>query len=123
MIASLAIAASTIMELLVLPFNRRMSVKPGANLLEQLRIHDVPVSYSCTDGRCGLCRCHLLAGDVLECGDEVRNPVRRQDDVRHVLACQTVLTESCTVRIPEPGEIVVHPAQTLKATVSGLDRI
>ena len=98
------------MELLVLPFNRRMHVQPGANLLEQLRMHDVPVSYSCTDGRCELCRCHVLAGDVLDCGHELRNPATQLDDTRHVLACQTILTESCTVRIPEPEEVVVHCA-------------
>lgn len=111
------------MELLVFPFNRRLHVQPGANLLEQLRAHDVPVSYSCTDGRCGLCRCQVLVGDVLDCGHELDNPSTQLDDTRHVLACQTILTESCTIRILEPEEVVVHPAQAFRATVSGLEKV
>jgi ferredoxin-NAD(P)+ reductase (naphthalene dioxygenase ferredoxin-specific) len=38
-----------------------------------------------------------------------------------VLACQSTLTESCAIEIPEPDEVVVHPARILKATVTGID--
>jgi ferredoxin-NAD(P)+ reductase (naphthalene dioxygenase ferredoxin-specific) len=38
-----------------------------------------------------------------------------------VLACQATLTESCAIEIPEPDEVVVHPARILKATVTGID--
>ena len=38
-----------------------------------------------------------------------------------VLACQTYLTEPCTIEIPEPNEVVVHPARIVKATVLTLE--
>ncbi|MDM0040026.1 2Fe-2S iron-sulfur cluster-binding protein [Variovorax sp. J22G21] len=107
------------MEILVHPLQRTLSVTPGVNLLEALRANDVPVSYSCMAGRCGTCRCKLVAGHVLESGREMQRPLGAQDE--YVLACQTFLTESCTVEIPEPDEVVVHAAKIIKATVVALE--
>ncbi|MEO5736649.1 MAG: 2Fe-2S iron-sulfur cluster-binding protein [Variovorax sp.] len=107
------------MEVLVHPLQRTLSVAPGVNLLEALRANDVPVSYSCMAGRCGTCRCKLVAGHVLESGREMQRPLGAQDE--YVLACQTFLTESCTVEIPEPDEVVVHAAKIIKATVVALE--
>lgn len=107
------------MELLVQPLQRVLSVRPGVNLLEALREHQVPVSYSCTAGRCGTCRCKVLEGEVLESGPDSPRPQAVQD--RFVLACQTFLTGSCTIEIPEPDEVVVHPARILKATVAAIE--
>jgi ferredoxin-NAD(P)+ reductase (naphthalene dioxygenase ferredoxin-specific) len=107
------------MELLIRPLDRVLTVPPGANLLEVLREHEIPVSYSCTAGRCGICRCKLIDGEALEGGrDSSRNCVAEQ---RYVLACQTFLTESCAIEIPEPDEVVVHPQRIVKATVVGLE--
>lgn len=39
----------------------------------------------------------------------------------YVLACQTYLTEPCTIEIPEPDEVVVHPARIVKATVIAIE--
>ena len=107
------------MEILVHPLQRTLSVTPGVNLLEALRANDIPVSYSCMAGRCGTCRCKLVAGHVLESGREMQRPLGAQDE--YVLACQTFLTESCTVEIPEPDEVVVHAAKIIKATVVALE--
>lgn len=38
-----------------------------------------------------------------------------------MLACQTFVTEPCTVEIAEPDEVVVHTARTLKATVVAIE--
>ena len=38
-----------------------------------------------------------------------------------MLACQTFLTEPCTIEIPEPDEVVVHPARIVKATVLAVE--
>ncbi len=38
-----------------------------------------------------------------------------------MLACQTYLTEPCTIEIPEPDEVVVHPARIVKATVTAIE--
>jgi ferredoxin-NAD(P)+ reductase (naphthalene dioxygenase ferredoxin-specific) len=107
------------MELLVQPLQRVLTVRPGVNLLEALRENQVPVSYSCTAGRCGTCRCKVIEGEVLESGHNSVRPQGMED--RYVLACQTFLTESCTVEIPEPDEVVVHPARILKATVASIE--
>jgi ferredoxin-NAD(P)+ reductase (naphthalene dioxygenase ferredoxin-specific) len=103
------------MELLVQPMGRTLSVQSGANLLETLRANAVPISYSCMAGRCGVCRCKVVQGDVLSSRTEVRQPVFAKND--HVLACQSTVIGSCIIEIPEPDEVVVHAAKTLKATV------
>jgi naphthalene 1,2-dioxygenase ferredoxin reductase component len=54
------------MDIHVRPLQRTLSVEPGVNLLDALRAHDIPVSYSCMAGRCGTCRCKVVSGQVLE---------------------------------------------------------
>jgi len=107
------------MEVVLNPSQRVLQVQPGANLLEVLLAHQVPMSYSCRAGRCGTCLCKVVDGDVLDGGRDTRSPL--DSDSQGVLACQTYLTEPCTIELPEPGEIVVHPARVLKATVAGID--
>jgi ferredoxin-NAD(P)+ reductase (naphthalene dioxygenase ferredoxin-specific) len=107
------------MEVLVLPLNRRIRVEPGANLLEALQAAQVPVSYSCMAGRCGTCRCRIVSGELLEGGQEMQRPLDGEDDC--VLACQTYITAPCTIEIPEPDEVVVHPARIVKATVAAIE--
>jgi naphthalene 1,2-dioxygenase ferredoxin reductase component len=107
------------MEIFVRPLQRTLSVAAGVNLLEALRANDVPLSYSCLAGRCGTCRCKVLEGEVLESGREVLRPVVGNE--QYVLACQTFLTESCTVEVPEPDEVVVHTAKIIKATVVAIE--
>lgn len=103
------------MDILVQPLNRVIRVEPGANLLKALQDAQVPMSYSCMAGRCGTCRCRVLDGEVMEgAGEQQRPPDGAQG---FVLACQTYLTEPCTIEIPEPDEVVVHPARIVKATV------
>jgi len=97
------------MEVLVQPLGKRFDVAAGENLLTALQHHDVPISYSCMAGRCGTCRCKVTGAD--EAGSEAGS---------EVLACQTVVTGDCTIEIPEPDEVVVHPARIVKATVTAL---
>jgi ferredoxin len=107
------------MEVNVQPLGRVIQVAPGTNLLEALRAAQVPLSYSCMAGRCGTCRCKVLEGDVMYAGPEQQRPLDGIDG--HVLACQTVLTQPCTIQVAEPDEIVVHPARIVKATVTAID--
>jgi ferredoxin-NAD(P)+ reductase (naphthalene dioxygenase ferredoxin-specific) len=107
------------MELVVQPIGKAITVNNGANLLETLREHRVPVSYSCMAGRCGTCRCKVIDGNVLESGREAK--ITNPNEERYVLACMSVLTESCTIEIPEPDEVVTHPARILKATVVAIE--
>lgn len=107
------------MEVLVQPLNRVIRVEPGANLLKALQAAQVPMSYSCMAGRCGTCRCKVVAGDVLDGGREQQRPLDGGD--AYVLACRTYITESCTIEIGEPDEVVVHPARIVKATVTSIE--
>jgi ferredoxin-NAD(P)+ reductase (naphthalene dioxygenase ferredoxin-specific) len=107
------------MEVLVQPLQRTIRVEPGANLLEALRAAQVPMSYSCLAGRCGTCRCKVIDGEVLDGGQEQQRPLDGRD--QYVLACQTYVTEPCTIEIPEPDEVVVHPARIVKATVTSIE--
>jgi ferredoxin-NAD(P)+ reductase (naphthalene dioxygenase ferredoxin-specific) len=108
------------MDIHVRPLQRTLSVEAGVNLLEALRANHIPVSYSCMAGRCGTCRCKVVSGHVLESGGEQRPP-QANEDAGSVLACQTFLTEPCTIEIPEPDEVVVHTARIVKATVVAID--
>jgi ferredoxin-NAD(P)+ reductase (naphthalene dioxygenase ferredoxin-specific) len=107
------------MELVVRPIDRVLQVPPGANLLETLRSHEVPISYSCMAGRCGTCRCKVVSGQLLETGRESKITNPSEDD--YILACTSVLTENCEIEIPEPDEIVTHPARIIKATVTAIE--
>lgn len=109
------------MNVLVQPLNRVIRVEPGANLLEALQAAQVPMSYSCMAGRCGTCRCKVVDGEVLDGGREQQRPLDVGD--AYVLACRTYLTEPCTIEILEPGEVVVHPARILKATVTSIEDV
>jgi ferredoxin-NAD(P)+ reductase (naphthalene dioxygenase ferredoxin-specific) len=107
------------MDILVQPLNRVIQVPPGANLLKALQDAQVPVSHSCMAGRCGTCRCRVLVGEVMEVSGEQHRP---QDGAHgSVLACQTYITEPCTIEIAEPDEVVVHPARSVKATVTAIE--
>jgi ferredoxin-NAD(P)+ reductase (naphthalene dioxygenase ferredoxin-specific) len=107
------------MELVVHPLDRVLQAPTGANLLETLRANDVPISYSCMAGRCGTCRCKVVSGHVMETGREAKITNPAEGD--YVLACTSVLTENCAIEIPEPDEIVTHPARIIKATVTAID--
>ena len=107
------------MELVVHPLDRVLQVPTGANLLETLRANDVPISYSCMAGRCGTCRCKVISGSVIETGREAK--ITNPSEGDYVLACTSVLSESCTIEIPEPDEIVTHPARIIKATVTAIE--
>jgi naphthalene 1,2-dioxygenase ferredoxin reductase component len=107
------------MDILVQPLNRVIRVQPGANLLKALQDAEVPMSYSCMAGRCGTCRCRVLDGAVMEGAGELQR--LHNGDERFVLACQTFLTEPCTIEIAEPDEVVVHPARIVKATVVSIE--
>ncbi len=109
------------MELVVHPLDRVLNVQAGANLLDTLRANDVPISYSCMAGRCGTCRCKVVSGSLLDTGREAK--ITNPSEGGYVLACTSVLTESCAIEIPEPDEIVTHPARIIKATVTAIDDV
>jgi naphthalene 1,2-dioxygenase ferredoxin reductase component len=109
------------MQILIQPLNRVIQVAPGANLLEALRAAQIPMSYSCLSGRCGICRCRILDGEVLDGGREEQRPLDGMSET--TLACQTYITEPCTVEVPAPEEAVVHKPRIVKATIIAIEPI
>jgi ferredoxin-NAD(P)+ reductase (naphthalene dioxygenase ferredoxin-specific) len=107
------------MELIVQPLGQSVPVNAGDNLLAVLRENNIPISYSCTAGRCGTCRCKVLEGRVLESGQEAK--ITNPNEGRYVLACMSTLNESCVIEVPEPDEIVTHPARIVKAEVVAIE--
>jgi ferredoxin-NAD(P)+ reductase (naphthalene dioxygenase ferredoxin-specific) len=104
-----------VMEVLIQPLQKVIDVEPGANLLQALHDAQVPMSHSCMAGRCGTCRCRVINGEVLDAGRAQQYPLDGRET--YVLACQSYLTEPCTIEIPAPDEVVVHPAWKVKAKV------
>lgn len=107
------------MEVLVQPSGKLLSLKPGVTLLHALRENEIPISYSCEDGRCGMCRCKLLRGGVAEAARPPRQLFGCR--VRYVLACQGAPTQDCAIEIPDTSETVVHPARRIRASVLGVE--
>lgn len=109
------------MKLHIQPLGQVIEAASGANLLATLREHDVPISYSCTAGRCGTCRCKVIKGNVVD----TVNPghVIDAEDGQYVLACTSTVIGDCTIEVPEPDEVINHPAKILKATVVAADRV
>lgn len=108
------------MELVVEPLNLHLNAETGSTLLDVLRSNEVPISYSCMSGRCGTCRCRVIAGHLRDNGPETGRPQAGKGT--YVLACQAVLIENCTIEIPESDEIVVHPARIVKGTVTSIEQ-
>lgn len=107
------------MKVLVMPQGQQLDVRHGENLLTALQAAQIPVSYSCMSGRCGTCRCKVLEGNVDEnTGYAFHNVAQGHE--RQILACQATVTGDCTIEVPEPDEVVVHPAKIVKATVTAL---
>lgn len=109
------------MEVLVQPANRVLSLKPGETLLQALRAAELSISYSCEDGRCGLCRCKLLRGRVVETARPPRQLFGCR--TRYVLACQCAVAEDSAIEIPDATETIVHPARRLRVQVLGVEAI
>ncbi|AFJ48486.1 2Fe-2S iron-sulfur cluster-binding protein [Shimwellia blattae] len=102
------------MHLDLTPLNRRVVITPGSNLLDILREHQIPVSWSCMAGRCQTCRCQVLSGHV-----EQQLPEDAPElGAGEVLACCTTLHSDSVVQLPDCDDVVVHPARTLKTTVT-----
>lgn len=106
------------MELMVKPEGRVLHLNTGDLILDALRAADIPISYSCEDGRCGLCRCKVIRGEVFES----TRPPRQMPHLTgsYVLACQSTLVDDCVIEIPESSEVTVHRPRALKATVKGI---
>jgi uncharacterized 2Fe-2S/4Fe-4S cluster protein (DUF4445 family) len=89
-----------------LPFNISLKVKPGTTLLEAVRGAQVPLKTTCGGkGTCGDCIVKILRGAYKK-----KSSAALPDQLAsqgYVLACQTEITESLTIELPEFEELAV----------------
>lgn len=109
------------MEVLVQPANRVLSLKPGETLLQAMRAANLPISYSCEDGRCGMCRCRVLRGSMAEAARPPR--LLFGSRTRYVLACQCAASEDSAIEVPDAAEALVYPARRLREQVLGIETL
>lgn len=102
------------MLLTLLPDSRVLDIEPGETLLAALRRQKEPVSYSCEDGRCGLCHCVLTYPDRISSENCLSaDPL----DKSIVLACQTAPNADCLLELPDRNDILVLPPQIIRAQI------
>ncbi len=106
------------MEILIKSTNKTVCASQGSTLLEAFLENDIPISYSCLSGRCGVCRCKVLEGSVS--GPSAAEG-RLAQHGKFVLACQSRIESDSVIEIPESDEIVTHPTKTLKAQIVSYD--
>ncbi|GAB3627813.1 naphthalene 1,2-dioxygenase [Pandoraea terrae] len=111
------------MEVRVQPLGQRFEITPGENLLKALCDRNIPISYSCLAGRCGTCRCKVVAGEVQTQGSGHASPQGSASHERHVLACQSTVMGDCVIEVPDVDDVVVHPARIVKATVAAIEAL
>lgn len=108
------------MEILIKPGNKTIHASPMKTMLEVFLENEIPISYSCQSGRCGICRCKVLKGNVS--GPSAAEG-RLAQNGKYVLACQSHFENDCIIEIPEPDEIITHSTRTLKAEIISYDEL
>jgi ferredoxin-NAD(P)+ reductase (naphthalene dioxygenase ferredoxin-specific) len=104
-------------QLLIRNLGETVTLGPGETVLSSIRSSGI--SYSCEDGRCGMCRCQLVRGSVLEQARPPRQVFGCR--TRYILACQSSLLEDTTIDIPDLDEPVIYPSGRYRAKVVGVE--
>lgn len=104
----------------IIPDGRVLNIDAGETLLHALRRHGEPISYSCEDGRCGLCRCRLRYPDLISSINPLENEPGGQPNV---LACQIAPTSDCLLELPDRNEVLVLPPQRVRADVVAVEPV
>ena len=50
--------------IVVQPLRVSVAARPGESVLDALRRNGLPADYRCTRGGCGVCKMHLLSGEL-----------------------------------------------------------
>ncbi len=108
------------MRITLLPDSRALSIEPGETLLTALRRQNEPISYSCEDGRCGLCQCNIALAEDMTSDNTLINDHRQKTSV---LACQTVPSSDCLVELPDPKDVLVVQPQVARGQIASLEKL
>lgn len=104
----------------LIPDGRVLDIKPGETVLNALRRQGEPISHSCQDGRCGLCRCGLTYPDLISSVNPLGHDLSEQSKV---LACQTVPNADCLIELPDRSEVLVLPTQVVRTQVMAIEPV
>jgi uncharacterized 2Fe-2S/4Fe-4S cluster protein (DUF4445 family) len=82
------------------PGHQSIQVPEGTNLLEAAQKADVYINASCSGkGACGKCKLILQSGTIT--GEETALLTDNEKEKGYILACQSMVHENITVKIPE----------------------
>ncbi len=95
----------------------------GETILSALKRAGVPIGYSCESGKCGTCKCELLAGHPRESAhaEFALTPAQRARGV--ILACRSEVIGDVRIRIPDADELITHPIRTMRCELTTLSLI
>lgn len=101
------------------PLHKVVQCEEGEGLLDVLLRENVPISYSCKIGNCGMCEVEPF--DLFEAGRRQRP--RLMPSRKRFLACQINVVKDIGVRLPVGRPVVNVPFQYLQASITSLCEI
>src|SRR5690606_4421425 len=99
------------------------SAAEGVTILANLHAAGIPLSHNCQAGNCGVCKCELIEGEILELpySEYALSPEERARNL--VLACRSQVWGDCVVRPLEAEDLVLHPSRILRCRVLALEEL
>ena len=102
---------------------RTFQARPDETVLAAALRQGIMLPYSCRNGTCASCKCHLVSGRV----EYPFNPpaALEQQDLTEgaILACQAVATDDLEIRATEIEQVADIPVRTLPAKVDQVDEL
>lgn len=101
---------------------RSFNARTGETVLDAALRHGIVLPYSCKNGSCKSCQCHILDGEV---GYPVKAPeaLGLEDIAQGLgLSCQAVARSDLVIDAKEIEQVADIPVRTLPARVESLDK-
>lgn len=103
------------------PSGHQIEVAAGESLLDAALRQGIGLAYSCRNGLCGTCLCHLESGQVTY--PKGKSPILDAASATAVLACQAVPTSDLVIRATEIASSRDLKPQTMPAKVAKLEQL
>lgn len=96
--------------------------RPGATILEALLGQGVEYSHGCTTGFCGLCKSHLLSGQVehLDYMDSALSDEERRGGL--ILPCCAIPTANCVIE-PAVSDVPLPPVVSFDTDIVNIEPV
>ena len=110
------------MHTIKLTSGREFQSVPSSSLLDSALLSGVPVPYSCKVGRCGVCKCKVLAGTTQALQAEVGLSEHEKAE-GWMLSCVRSACADMTLEMEDLGNIVLPKAKTMPCRISLIERL